>query len=359
MKNKYIIMIFLILILVGCKEKNSIDKFELKVKKTLDFENIRVKEYLGDNRFICTDDSNHIFIKNSITNEIEFKNGGKGKGPGNYIRINTLKVIDNLIFIVDSISKRISILDKSLKLKYTLLANIPYVSDVVNKGNKVYVFGLMLSQSNENKPVAHIYDIMEERVLRNEMKISIDYKAFPYFKRNGNEMQTSKALIIKDKIIIVNSMLNKIIEYDMLSKEYTYYPIDFEGFIDPSKLNLKKCLKDETFRELGFKGVGLELFVYVPRAIWYNPIIENYMVFYFVPYKKQKESNYANQFKLVLFDESFQCTGYLDTNRNLLDFYQENGRHFFLSENLQYNLLNPDIEYNNNDKYEILELEKL
>ncbi|MEQ9265962.1 MAG: 6-bladed beta-propeller [Balneolaceae bacterium] len=95
-------------------------------------QSLRVSEYLGQVNGYVTDDTLNLYVIESMTQEIKVfdkegylirKIGKRGRGPGEFLRLNNIALIDNLIYAFDPVRFRINIFNLEGVLLGTLFTH--------------------------------------------------------------------------------------------------------------------------------------------------------------------------------------------------------------------------------------------
>ena len=256
MKKRIFVLIFLLVLSYFCLsgQKNDIKSYYLH---DIISKSPRIIAIDKDNIYILNDDNMVVFVYSEKELKLKFKFGKKGRGPGEFIWINSFYPFKNRIFI--SNTGRVEYFDKQGKLIKEIRHHPKYHGLIPIGGNYVCsVSGMPNPKDADKTTVSYYYALLNGKMeeLKKIMDIKIQAATSYDFKRNRNIWfvlrNDVKCLVYNKRIYVGKS-------YD--DKE-EYHVFNQKG--DKIKTIIKRVKKRKTsddfkqyvldwFREAGYK----------------------------------------------------------------------------------------------------------
>ncbi len=355
--QKIFIVIVFIMITMGCTEKKQLENKKLKfLKFNTEFKNdsLRVVAKISDD-FFCLYDKK-IYKYSEKKGKIIEKCGGFGTGPGEFQNINLIKIQANKVLIADWQLHRISEFDFNLNLESSFVVNSSYIRDIIIKNGTYYLLGNFYIN---NKKEAPLLEILDKKNNKSNCGLYVDLKKEKCFKKYRLSLLNSAFCLNNDSLFIVNSALENLYSYNILTKKSQKYKIDFAGYIRPSKINVKKEKKDKMLLKSGLQNLSATYFFYSPQKMWYDKNLNMFIITYYLPYQIQKQNNFATMYVHVFFNRKFEEIYQVKSNYKIINVYDRNNKTYLFVKNLANNLYNEKIHFKVDSKYQEIIVEKI
>ncbi len=355
--KKNIIIVIWIAIIIGCA-KTEMKKHEKLsfLKSNVKFKNdsLKIVTKISDD-FICLY-NNRIYKYSAKEDKVTKVTGGSGIGPGEFRNINLIKVQNNKILIADWELHRISEFDFDLNFVSSFLVNSSYTRDIITKNDIYYLLGNFYMSDKKRAPLLEIFDKKHNKL---NYGAYVDLKAERCFKKHRFSLLNSAFCINNDSLFIVNSALGNLYSYDILNKEFHKHKINFKGYIQPSKINVRKNKKDKTLLKIGLQNLSAAYFFFSPQQMWFNKNLNMFIITYAIPYQIQKQNNFDKMYTHVFFNKKFEEICEIKSNFKIIDVFSKNNKSYLFVENLTHNIYDSTKHFEiNGSKYQKILVEK-